>query len=74
METDQVRHTNIQHEAELTELRAALLKMGALVQEQIAAAIQALVDRDTHKAQKTAARDIEVNRMDIEGGPTSQAA
>lgn len=66
METDQVRHTNIQYEAELTELRAALLKMGALVQEQIAAAIQALVDRDTHKAQKTAARDIEVNRMDIE--------
>lgn len=66
MEPDQVRHTNIQYEAELTELRAALLKMGALVQEQIAAAIQALIARDTHKAQKIAARDIEVNLMDIE--------
>jgi phosphate transport system protein len=66
VETVQTRHTNIQYEAELTQLRAALLEMGALVQAQIAAAIEALVNRDTAQARNTIARDAEVNRMDVE--------
>lgn len=66
MDIAELRHTNIQFETELGELRAGLLKMGALVQEQIAAATEALVNRDTAKAKKIVARDIEINRMDIE--------
>jgi phosphate transport system protein len=60
------RHTNLQFEAELNGLREALLKMGALVQVQIARAIEALVNRDSAKARGTIARDLEVNHLDIE--------
>jgi phosphate transport system protein len=60
------RHTNPQFEAELNGLREALLKMGALVQVQIARAIEALVNRDSAKARETIARDLEVNHLDIE--------
>jgi phosphate transport system protein len=60
------RHTNLQFEAELNGLREALLKMGALVQVQIARAIEALVNRDSAKARETIARDLEVNHLDIE--------
>ena len=60
------RHTNPQFEAELNGLRETLLKMGALVQVQIARAIEALVNRDSAKARETIAHDLEVNRLDIE--------
>ncbi len=61
-----MRHTNIQYEAELSDLRTSLLNMGELVQQQIAAAARSLVRRDTAQAQKTIDRDAEVNRLDIE--------
>jgi phosphate transport system protein len=63
---DHQRHTNPQFEAELNGLRDALLKMGALVQVQIARAIEALVNTDSAKARETIARDVEVNRLDID--------
>jgi phosphate transport system protein len=59
-------HTNRQYEEELRELRAGLLKMGGLVERQIAEAVDSLVNRDSDKARETIARDAEVNRMDIE--------
>ena len=40
--------------------------MGGLVESQIAEAIEALIDRDTARARATIARDVEVNRMDVE--------
>lgn len=66
MDSLQPQHTNRQYEVELRAVRADLLKMGGLVEDQIAQAMEALVDRDTAKARETIARDAEVNRMDVE--------
>ena len=66
MDNSQPQHTNRQYEEDLRGLRASLLKMGGLVERQIAEAVQSLVNRDTFKARETIARDAEVNRMDIE--------
>ncbi|HJU28177.1 MAG TPA: phosphate signaling complex protein PhoU [Candidatus Binataceae bacterium] len=66
MDSSQPQHTNRQYEEELRGLRAGLLKMGGLVERQIAEAVESLVDRDTAQARQTIARDAEVNRMDVE--------
>lgn len=66
MDSTQPQHTNRQYEEELRGLRASLLKMGGLVERQIAEAVESLVKRDTEQARETIARDAEVNRMDIE--------
>ncbi|MBF6569308.1 MAG: phosphate signaling complex protein PhoU [Candidatus Binataceae bacterium] len=66
MNSTQPQHTNRQYEEELRGLRAGLIKMGGLVESQIAEAIGALVDRDSAHARAVIARDAEVNRMDIE--------
>jgi phosphate transport system protein len=62
----QPQHTNRQYEEDLRALRAELLKMGGLVERQIADAVEALVQRDTEHARQVIARDAEVNRMDVE--------
>ncbi len=67
MESSQLQHTNRQYEEELRGLRAALLKMGGLVERQIAEAIEALVARNSDHAREVIGRDAEVNRMDSEG-------
>src|SRR5437016_1348431 len=64
--TSQPLHTNRQYEEELRGLRAGLLKMGGLVEGQIADAVDALVQRDTALAHQVVERDQEVNRMDVE--------
>jgi|SRR5690242_905909 phosphate transport system protein len=66
MDNLQPQHTNRQYEEELRAVRADLLKMGGLVEHQIAEAMEALIDRDEAKARETIARDAEVNRMDVE--------
>ncbi len=66
MDTLQPHHTNRQYEEQLRAVRMDLLKMGGLVEHQIAEAMQALVNRDAEKARETIARDTEVNRMDVE--------
>jgi phosphate transport system protein len=66
MDNTQPQHTNRQYEEELRGLRAGLLKMGGLVERQIAEAVESLVDRNTDQARQTVARDAEVNRMDVE--------
>ena len=69
-EQPQPLHTNLRYEEELRGLRAALLKMGGLVERQIAEAIDALVNRDTDLARQVIANDKEVNRMDIDTDET----
>jgi len=66
MDTTQSQHTNRQYEEDLRELRAGLIKMGGLVESQIAEAVGALVHRDSEKAREIIAGDAEVNRMDVE--------
>lgn len=51
---------------ELEELRALILRMGALVEEQIARAIQALVTRDVALASRVIERDAVVNALDVD--------
>jgi phosphate transport system protein len=62
----QPQHTNRQYEEDLRGLRAGLLKMGGLVERQIAEAVDALVNRDSDHAREVIQRDEEVNRMDNE--------
>jgi phosphate transport system protein len=66
MDNPQLQHTNRAYEEELRGLRANLLKMGGLVERQIAEAVESLVNRNTKQARETIARDGEVNRMDVE--------
>src|SRR6202521_5932612 len=66
MDNLQRQHTNRQYEEELRTVRGDLLKMGGLVERQIAEAMEALVNRDTVKAREIIARDAEVNRLDVE--------
>jgi phosphate transport system protein len=70
MDQPQPLHTNLRYEEELRGLRASLLKMGGLVERQIAEAIDALVNRDTELARQIIARDKEVNRMDVDTDET----
>jgi len=58
-------HTNRQYEEDLRGLRAGLLKMGGLVERQIAEAVDSLVTRNSERARVTIARDSEVNHMDV---------
>ncbi len=64
MDSTQPQHTNRQYEEDLRGLRAGLLKMGGLVERQIAEAVDALVNRNSEHAREVIARDEEVNRMD----------
>jgi phosphate transport system protein len=66
MDHTQPQHTNRQYEEDLRGLRAGLLKMGGLVERQIAEAVEALVNRDSDHAREIIERDQEVNRLDIE--------
>ena len=70
MDSTQLQHTNRQYEEELRGVRAGLLKMGGLVERQIAEAMEALVDRDSDHARAVIANDDEVNRMDVENDDT----
>jgi phosphate transport system protein len=59
-------HTDKTYEEELSHLRTAILEMGGLVEDQIATAIRALVERDEDLARNTIERDHTVNRLDVE--------
>jgi len=60
------QHTDKAYEEELAQLRAHVLEMGGLVEEQIAHAIRALTERDESLARETMQRDHTVNRLDVE--------
>ena len=52
-------------EKELHALKENLLKMGALVERNIANAIKSLVERDSELAEKTIQSDIEIDEMEV---------
>ena len=58
-------HTDRHFEGELQTLQQLLLRMGGLVEQQIARAIEALVERDSDLAREVITRDREVNQLDI---------
>lgn len=51
---------------ELKELKAKILRMGGLVEEQVQGALRALVERDADLARKIIENDRRVNAMDVE--------
>lgn len=58
-------HTDRHFEDELQSLQELLLRMGGLVERQIARAIESMVERDADLAREVIARDREVNHLDI---------
>ena len=59
-------HTDRTYELQLEKLRASVLEMGGLVEDQIAQAMRALTTRDQQLARATIERDHMVNRLDVE--------
>jgi phosphate transport system protein len=51
---------------ELKNLKEKILRMGALVEEQISNCIRSLVERDTNLARRVIANDHQVNALDVE--------
>jgi len=60
------QHTDRAYESQLGKLRASVLEMGGLVEDQIAQAVRALTTRDEPLARATLDRDHTVNRLDVE--------
>ena len=58
-------HSDQQYEAELGALHAEIRQMGVLVAEQIANAVNALMDRDDDTARAVIENDKTINRMDV---------
>jgi phosphate transport system protein len=60
------QHTDRVYESQLVKLRSYVLEMGGLIEDQIAQAVRALVERDPQLARVTVERDHTVNRLDVE--------
>lgn len=60
------KHISEQYDAELDGVKAQLMEMGGLVEQQLAHAGQALVHHDIELAQQVRAADDRVNRMEVE--------
>ncbi|RJS95050.1 phosphate signaling complex protein PhoU [Salinisphaera sp. Q1T1-3] len=68
MEIDKVgieRHTSKQFDVELEDVRERVLKMGGLVEQQIANGVKALVDGDGGLGEDVARSDYKVNAMEV---------
>ncbi len=62
----QTEHTSKQYEAELESLRAKVLEMGGLVEQQIIDALEALITLDELKANGVIVVDARVNELELE--------
>lgn len=62
----QSEHTSKQYEAELESLRAKVLEMGGLVEQQIIGALEALTTLDEKKASDVIVADVRVNELELE--------
>lgn len=58
-------HTSKQFDNELESIRARVLQMGGLVEQQITLAIEALTNGDIALAERVNAQDHEVNRLEV---------
>lgn len=59
------QHISAKFNVELEEIKNHLLEMGGKVEQQLNAAIEALIERDTGEAEKIVDRDHEVNKMEM---------
>ncbi|CAG0971863.1 Phosphate-specific transport system accessory protein PhoU [Anaerolineae bacterium] len=58
-------HTSKQYDAELESVRAKVLQMGGLVEQQIVQALEALVNADVKMADEVIANDHRVNALEV---------
>lgn len=58
-------HIYKQYDADLQSIRAKVLEMGTIVEEQLSEAVQSLIEADTKLAEKVIRRDEEVNDLEI---------
>jgi len=59
-------HIVRQFEEELTQIKDKVIRLGGIVESQIADAIKALIDRDSQLAEKSIERDHVVNGLEVE--------
>ena len=59
-------HIYKQYDADLQSIRAKVLEMGSIVEEQLSEAVQSLIEADTKLAEKVIRRDEEVNNLEID--------
>ncbi len=60
------RHTSQQYNAELEDIRGKVLKMGGLIEEQLANALTAIVDGDSALGESVMNNDFKVNALEVE--------
>lgn len=60
------KHISEQYDAELNGVRAQLMEMGGLVEQQLAHSGQALISHDIELAERVRATDDRVNQMEVE--------
>jgi len=63
--SDLGKHISQHFDTELEDVRNRVLTMGGLVEQQLADALQALVDGDTELGEKVVSRDYLVNEMEV---------
>jgi phosphate transport system protein len=59
-------HIYKQYDADLQSIRAKVLEMGTIVEEQLSEAVQSLIEANTKLAEKVIRRDGEVNDLEID--------
>ncbi len=59
-------HTSKQYDAELESIRAKVLEMGGLVEQQIVNALEALTRLDPHLAREVMLTDTQVNQLEVQ--------
>lgn len=64
--TEEKRHTSLQYETELQEIKESLTYMGVLTEEAIAKVIDALLNRDPAIAHSVISADDQIDRLDVE--------
>lgn len=62
----QFEHTSKQYDVELESVRAKVLEMGGLVEQQIVNALEALTSADVNLAKDVMARDARVNALEVQ--------
>ena len=66
MNIEEKRHTSTQYEQELREVKESLIYLGALTEKAIEESIEALLERDSIKAQHVIDNDDKIDQLDVE--------
>lgn len=60
------QHISAQFDHELEEIKARMLEMGGLVEQQVSSAVHSLVEKDPEQAERVVSRDHDVNMLEVE--------